>query len=177
MSICFFFFFVTIGIFGLINPDRDIFWGIFPTLIGIISLSGSLLFVVEIRKISKQWYFGIPHVIALGILCITGPIALILGENNLDFLSISLAILSVTSVSFFLAPPDSWRKFTRVSVLISGIIAIYAIIYMYYLIRGILSPLSTSWNVIGGFTALYWMILMPLIGLCYVATAYRLWEQ
>jgi hypothetical protein len=165
-----------VGILGLVNPDRDLFWGIVPTLIGIVSLSGSLLFIGEIRKVSKLWYFGIPHAIALIILCSTGPVVLIRGGNNLDFLSIALALLSITSVSVFLSFPDSRRKFTRLFALISGIISIYAIICIYYLIGGILSPLSTSWNVVGGLTAIYWMILMSLIGMCYIATALWLRE-
>jgi hypothetical protein len=161
-----------IGLLSLVNPDRNLFWGIVPTIVGIVSLIGTLVAIKEIRRGLKQWYFGIPHAFVLIVLCITGPIFLITeGGSHVDYLYIPFGLLSVTSIGFFLSFPDARRKVTKKFALLSGIISIYSIVSVYFVIRGLLSPLRTSWSVITALEMIYWLILMPVIGLCYIATA------
>lgn len=176
-SLIFFVSFIMIGLLSLVNPDRNLFWGIVPTVVGIVSLYGTFVAIREIRKESKQWYFGIPHAIVLIVLSITGPVFLVAeGGNHVDYLYISFGLLTVTSIGFFLSFPDAQRKVTKIFALLSGIISIYSIISVYFVIKGLLSPLSTSWGVITGLEMIYWLVLMPIIGLCYVATAFLVRE-
>jgi uncharacterized membrane protein len=104
--------------------------------------------------------------------CISGFFNFIRGRQDLAFLTVSLAIISLTSTFFFISFPESQRKVTRLFAGISGIVSLFALYAVYTFIGGILSPVNTSWNAVTGLTALYWMILMPLIGLCYIATAF-----
>lgn len=167
-SLVFFIFLVV-----LVIPFRGpVVYLVVPAVTGIISLSGSLFALSEIRKESRIWYMGIPHSIAVGIVCISGFFNFIRGRQDLAFLTVSLAIISLTSTFFFISFPESQRKVTRLFAGISGIVSLFALYAVYTFIGGILSPVNTSWNAVTGLTALYWMILMPLIGLCYIATAF-----
>ncbi|MDD1718443.1 MAG: hypothetical protein LUQ25_00155 [Methanoregulaceae archaeon] len=157
------------------HPDRDVLYGAVSISAGIVSLSGNLFFIAQVRKVSNLWYLGIPHAFVLCILCGTGPFFFSEGGIILDFLWVSQALLSMTSVGVFLSFPDSLRKNTRPFALLSGIIGIYAVISIYFLLRGILSPPSTSWNVVILMMALYWIFFLPIIGLCYIAAA--LWPR
>lgn len=171
-SLIFFFVFIMLGITYLVNPDRALLWGIVPTIIGIVSVCGVFFILRETQKISKLWYFGIPHAIVLIILCLTGPFVLISGGRNLEYLHISLALLSITSTGLFLSFLDTKQIVTRVFMLVPGVIGIYAIVSSYFVILGIMSPLRTSWSVITALEGIYLIFLMPLIGVCYVAVAY-----
>jgi hypothetical protein len=161
-----------LGITYLVNPDRALLWGIVPTIIGIVSVGGVFCILRETQKISKRWYFGIPHAIVLILVCLTGPFVFISGGRNLEYLYISLALLSITSTGLFLSFLDPKQTVTRVFMLVPGVIGIYAIVSSYFVILGIMSPLRTSWSVITAFEGIYLIFLMPLIGICYVAVAY-----
>jgi len=110
---------------------------------------------------------GIPLIIALLILVISNPLELSGGGHNLDYFTIMLVVLSITSAGFFLSFSDLGGTITKIAVLVSGLISIYSIFCIYTVVGGILSPLQTSWNVVILIEAIYWMILMPIIGLCY----------
>jgi len=171
-SLIFFVFYIMIGLLSLVNLDRNLYWETVPTLVGIVSLIGTFFAIKEIRRGSKQWYFGIPHALVLIVLCITGPVFLIVeGRSHVDYLYIAFGLLSVTSIGFFFSFPDARRKVTQKFALLSGIISIYSIVSVYFVIKGLLSPLKTSWSVITALEMIYWLILMPVVGLCYIAAA------
>jgi len=171
-SLIFFVFFIITGVLSFVNPDRDLFWGIVPATVGIVSLAGTIITISGIRKESKFWYLGVPHAIVLAALCIVGPFLLIVREgSSFDILFILLGLLPLTSVGFFFAFSDLRGNITKNAALISGLICIYSIFCIYTIVGGILSPLRTSWNMVVLIEAIYLMFLMPIIGFCYIAVA------
>jgi hypothetical protein len=150
-------------------PYAYILFAVSP-LLSIISLFGSLLFVTEMKSKSNRWYLGIP-------LCIVILITII--AMILDFCHIgrhllsdtSLTMLAPCSVVFFLSVPADRRKKVIIPVLISSIISGYALYSYYYLLRGMLAPHLTSWNVVGLLQGLYMVYGMSIVGMCFVAVA------
>ncbi len=187
-----FFFIVGLLIASWLRPlvrfDGDILLGTLPALLGIVSLSGTLLVLREARGSSKYWFLGIPHAIILIAVCVAGPAFLILGKHTLIYVSfpqslgieyvfIPTALLSLSSVSFFPSFLDPRRDSTQIFMLVSGFIGLFAIIGIYYAVFGIMSPFRTSWNVVTALEMIYWMFLMPIIGLCYIASAFLAWRS
>lgn len=89
----------------------------------------------------------------------------------MEFLYIPLTLLSITSVGFFRAYFTSKRVAATVVMIIPTLIGIYAVFSCYAVVRAVLFPLRTSWAVISGLEVIYWLLLMPVIGLCYIASA------
>ena len=135
--------------------------------LSVISLFGSILFLLEMKNRSNRWYLGVPLCIAILIAVIT----MFFFYMYHFLLSTSLAILAPCSVLFFFSVPADRRKMMTIPVLISRIISIYALFSYYYLLMGTLSPLQTSWNVVDGMSVLYWVIGMPIIGICFMVIA------
>jgi len=174
-----YFFFVSFYLLALLGfplpvlPNPDWFWGLVPTAFGFVSLAGTFLVLKNLRTRSKKWYFGIPHIIVLIVVTVIGPLVLIFGGIYLmDFLHIPLALLSITSVGFFWAYFTSKRIAATVIMIIPALISIYAVFSCYAVVRAVLFPLRTSWAVISALEVIYLLILMPVIGLCYVASAF-----
>jgi len=135
--------------------------------LSVISLFGSILFLSELKNKSNRWYLGVPLCIAILI----AVIAMFFDFYDMGghfLLNTSLTMLAPGSVLFFLSVPADRRKMMTIPVLISSIVSIYALFSYYYLLRGMLSPLQTSWNVVDGMSMLYWVIGMPIIGICFV---------
>jgi len=175
MSFIFFFFFIVQAIIAVTISSRelDTLFMILPTFVGMISFFGSLLWIREMKNESTEWYFGIPHVIALFILVISAPLDyFIRGGHNLTYFIIALEILSITSVGFFLSFSDSRKKITRWFTLVSGLIGIYAVYTIWYLVQQMLTYGRSEGAVSDILEFIYWLIFMPLIGLCYVVTAF-----
>jgi hypothetical protein len=163
-----FFLFVIIVAFRVPGPALHT---IVPLIVAGISFCGSVLVVVRLRKESDRWYLGIFHVAAIGIICISAAMMLISLERNTDFLILSFALLPLTSVGFFIAFPKPQQKITWLFALISGVFSAYAIFLIYLIVSGLLHPLQTSWNIIGGYSAIFMMVFLPLIGLCHIGAA------
>jgi hypothetical protein len=171
MSLVFFFLFIGLAMASVVpTKGSDFLMLVLPSVLAIISFSGSVFCIREIKKESKLWYFGLPHCIALFILIFSNPLDIIRGKHNLDFFILVMGILSITSVSFFLSFSGSYKKITRWFALLSGVIGIYAVFLIYYIIQDALTPFR--WDSILVFLeGLYLLVLMPIIGLCYIATA------
>ena len=137
--------------------------------LSVISLFGSILFLSEMKNKSNRWYLGVPLCIVILIAAIT--MFFDFYRYHYFLLNTSLTILAPCSVLFFLSVPADRRKMITIPALISSIISIYALFSYYYLLRGMLSPLQTSWNVVDLMSMLYWVIGMPIIGICFVVIA------
>lgn len=173
-----YFFFVSFYLLTLLGlplpvpPNMNWFWGLVPTAFGFVSLAGTFLVLKNIRNRSKRWYLGIPHTIALIVVTVIGPLVMISGGMYImEFLYIPLTLLSITSVGFFRAYFTSKRVAATVVMIIPTLIGIYAVFSCYAVVRAVLFPLRTSWAVISGLEVIYWLLLMPVIGLCYIASA------
>lgn len=182
-------FFIIAGIFvgsGLrpfVRFDTGILTGLIPALLGIVSLAGTLVVLREVHDTSEFWFLGIPHVIVLITVCYAGLAFLVPGKHMLIFahfprlpgiesVFIPTALLSLSSIGFFLSFLGPGDRAGHLFMTISGFIGIFAVIGIYYAIRGIMSPLQTSWNVVTALEGIYWMFLMPIIGLCFLAAAF-----
>lgn len=173
-----YFFFVSFYLLALLGPplpappNMNWFWGLVPTAFGFVSLAGTFLVLKNIRSRSKRWYLGIPHTVVLIVVTVIGPLVMIFGGMYImEFLYIPLVLLPITSVGFLRAYFTSKRIAAIVVMIILALISIYAVLSCYIVVRAVLFPLRTSWAVISGLEVIYLLILMPIVGLCYVASA------
>jgi hypothetical protein len=169
----FFFYFIFFGLFELrILGELDLRLGL--TAAGLVSLSGVLFVLREIRKESERWKFGVPHAILLGYICLAGPVGLALGLHNLNYVTIPPVLLSITSIGFLLAFLDPERLLTRFLVVFLVVGGSIAVIIFYSSVMQALSPfpLWTPSALVNWLGAVYEMILMPVIGLFYIAIAF-----
>lgn len=152
------------------NPD-PVLDNLVPFIVAGLSFCGTVLFVTGMKPVSDRWYLGIPHVVVIGMVCISIAGRFLSVAHNTEYLNISLAFLSFTSTGFFIAFPGPERKILQVFSLVSGVIGLYAIFLIYLSVSGLMHPLQTSWNAIDGFTAIYLVVLLPLIGICHIGAA------
>lgn len=157
---------------GYLVPE---FSHIFPVFIGIVSFTGSLYSIKELRKNSEQWYFAVPFVISLAILCISNPLDLLRGGHNLEFFYISQVLAMITSIGFFLSFPEPERNLTRYCAVFSGVVSIYAIGSLFALAPVMLHGTSDALFVV--LMIISWLIAMPLTGVCFVITAFLVREK
>jgi len=142
-----------------------------PFIVAGLSFCGAVLFVTGMKPISDRWYLGIPHVIMIGMVCISIAGKFFSVAHNTEYLNLSLAFLSMTSTGFFLAFPGPGRKILRLFTLVSGVIGLYAIFLIYQIVSGLMHPLQTSWSVIGAYSGIYLLFLLPIIGFCHIGAA------
>jgi hypothetical protein len=147
---------------------------IFPVFLGIVSLSCSLYAIRELRKNSERWYYAIPFAFSLGILCFSNPFDLARGGHNLDFFYISQVLATITSTGFFLSFPDTIRSLTRYFAALSGVVGVFGIISLFTLVPVLLNPHGSSDALFVGLLIISWMILMPIVGSCFIVTAFRI---
>lgn len=152
------------------NPD-PVLDNLLPFIVAGLSFCSALLFVTGMKPVSDHWYLGIPHVIMIGMVCVSIAGRFLSVAHNTEYLNMSLAFLSLTTTGFFMAFPGPERKILRVFSLVSGVIGLYAILLIYQSVSGLMHPLQTSWNVIVAFAAIYLLVLLPLIGICHIGAA------
>jgi len=157
---------------GYLVPE---FSHIFPVFIGIVSFTGSLYSIRELRKNSEHWYFAVPFMISLAILCISNPLDLLRGGHNLEFFYISQVLAMITSVGFFLSFPEPERNLTRYCAVFSGVVSIYAIGSLFALAPVMLHGTSDALFVV--LMIVSWLIAMPLVGACFIVTAFPVREE
>ncbi len=146
---------------------------IFPVFLGIVSFTGTLYAIRELRKNSEQWYLAVPFAISLGILCISNPLDLARGGHNLEFFYLSQVLATITSIGFFLSFPDVNRNLTRYFAAFSGVVGIYEIYHTSTLVPILLNPHGSSDALFVGLIIISWLFLMPAIGACFIATAFQ----
>jgi hypothetical protein len=174
ISLIFFYFYIFEAASTITNPAQRLvnLVPLISTWVGLVSFLGSLLWIVEIKSESAVWYYAIPNSVALFVLIVSNFTNGEGGGYAIDYFAIISGILAITSMVFFLSFPAPQKKFTCWFALGSGIIGMYAVITIYTIAHSLLNPLQTSWSVVTGLEALYWLIFMPLIGLMYVAAAF-----
>ena len=143
---------------------------IVPVFIGIVSFTGSLYSIRELRKNSERWYFAVPFVIALAILCISNPLDLMMGGHNLEFFYISQVLTMITSTGFFLSFPEPERNLTRYCAVFSGVVSIYGIGSLFALAPVMLHGSSDALFVL--LLIISWVVALPLVGACFIVTAF-----
>lgn len=142
-----------------------------PFIVAGLSFCGAILFVTIMKPITDRWYRGIPHVIMIGMVCISITGRFFSLPHTTEYLNLSLAFLSLTSIGFFLAFPRPERKSLRIFSLVSGVIGLYAVFLIFQIVSGLIHPLQTSWSVIDVYAGIYVLLLLPVIGICHIGAA------
>lgn len=143
-------------------------------LLSIISLFGSVLFLLQARKTLSLWYLAVPLCIFLSLLVITN---IFIYFNGKPFLVepistaemvwiIILALLSPCSALFFISSYGHDSS-TKVYVIVSSAASLFSLFFLTLLeisrcssIEAVLLPL-----------VFYWTVLMPAIGVCFLSKA------
>lgn len=148
-------------------------------LLSVVSLFGSLLFVLEMKSKSNRWYLGIPLCIVILIIVITNFLSFSHGKPFLsDPISItetiwitSLTMLAPCSILFFLSFSENLREINNIPIVLSAVISIFDILFFYFALRDIISPHPTLHAAGALLVFFYWSIGMPIIGVCLVTIA------
>ncbi|MFA5237214.1 MAG: hypothetical protein WC362_05100 [Methanoregula sp.] len=146
-----------------------------PVFIGVLSLAGSIYAIRKLERVSERWYWAIPYAISLLILCISTFFDLAQGGRGLTFFYILPMPAAITSVGFFLSFPESVRRVTRYFAVLSGIISISVISSFFALVPDIFHPGQTEYFIL--ITILSMIIAMPIIGICFIVTAFQIREE
>ena len=148
-------------------------------LLSIISFFGSMLFLLEARKVLPRWYLAVPLCISLSLLVIVNFWIYFSGKpfhsdpfSTAETLSIILlAVLSPFSALVFLSlhrHPDSMNVYFAVSCVASML----SIFFLFFALRGLsLSETELTFDGVIPFQAFYWCIVMPIIGICFLVRA------
>ncbi|WP_440948494.1 hypothetical protein ACSAZL_09845 [Methanosarcina sp. T3] len=154
----------------------DLFFIAIIELLSLISLFGSLLFLLEARKTLSRWYLTIPLCVSIFLFIITN---FLVYSDEKSFLGapvstvetlwlVILALLSPSSVFFFLSS-NGHDGSMYVYVAVSFAVSIFSIFFLFLALREI-----SKWSSIDGVLLpliFYWDICMPAIGVCFLSKA------
>ena len=148
----------------------------FINLMSIISFLGSVLFLVEIRKVLPRWYLAVPLCISLILVIISFWVIFSGRELLSDHIGIAetlvmlfMALLSPFSALVFLSMdrhPDSMNVYLAVSYVASML----SMLLLFFTLSG-LSRGGPTFDAVVGFQAFYWLFVMPVIGICFLVRA------
>ena len=153
----------------------------FINLMSIISFLGSVLFLVEARKVLPRWYLAVPLCISLFLLVIVNFLIYFSSKPfHSDPFSIAetlsiifLALLSPFSALVFLSMdrhPDSMDAYLAVS----SVASMLSMLLLFFTLSGLSHALSRGGLTFDGvipFQAFYWCFVMPIIGICFLVRA------
>ncbi len=149
-------------------------FGIITALFGIVSLAGTLLVLRELHGRSKFWFRGIPHVIVLIAFCFAGPAFSMSMFFIFHPIFILTALLSLTSIGFFLSylnPKEGPVQLFIISLSVA--VGLFAIVTVFFMISAVMNPFGYHYSTLAGlFGGTYSTYLMPIIGLCFIASAF-----
>jgi hypothetical protein len=157
------------------EASKSLFFNVI-ILLNIISLLGSVLFLLEARDVLNRWYLAIPLCISLSVLVMVNLLRPFFGFHSfyspVDTLTmlwiILLALLPLCSAMVFLflnRRSGSMDIYGAVSSAAS-ILSIFSLFFAYMEIP--------KWSIMGSAQfplILYWTILMPIIGICFLVRA------
>lgn len=151
-------------------------------LMSIISLLGSVLFLLEARKALPRWYLAVPFCISLFLLVIVSFWEVNGKELFSDYrylvtpLVITLlALLSPFSLLVFLSLhgyPDSMKAYLAVSS-IASIVSIFSFLFAIWELSSRHSHEASFSNGLIATYFLYWLVVMPIMGLCFLLRAIK----
>lgn len=150
-------------------------------LLSIISFLGSMLFLLETRKVLPKWYMAIPLCISLFLLIIVNFWINSSGKELLSdhigiaeiLVMIFMALLSPFSTLVFLSmdrPPDSMNAYLAVS----SVASMLSMLLLFFTLSGLSDALSRggpTFDAVVAFQAFYWCFVMPIIGICFLVRA------
>lgn len=151
-------------------------------LMSIISLFGSVIFLLEARKVLPRWYLAVPFCISLLLLVIIS----FWEVSGKEFLSgyrylvtplviTILALLSPFSLLVFLSlhrHPYSMKAYLAV-LSIASIISIFSLFFAVWELSSRHSYEASFSDSLIAIYLLYWLIVMPIIGLSFLHRAIK----
>lgn len=161
-------------------PGKDEF--VLLELMSMISFFGSVLFLLEARKVLPRWYLAVPFCISLFLLVIVS----FWEVSGKDLLSdyrylitplviTLLALLSPFSLMVFLSlhrHPDSMKAYLAVSS-IASIISVFSLLFAVWELSSRHSHEASFSDGLIAIYFLYWLIVMPGMGLCFLLRAIK----
>ena len=150
---------------------------LFIEFLSIISFLGSVLFLLEARKVLPRWYLAVPLCISLFALVIVnfwiyfGIEKFPFGDPTSTaeiFWIILTALLSPFSGLVFLSlrrHPDSMNVYLAISCVAS----LFSVFSLFFILQEILK--WSSYEPLLFFPYVYWVIVMPIIGICFLISA------
>ncbi|HPS89471.1 MAG TPA: hypothetical protein PLC35_05800, partial [Methanosarcina vacuolata] len=166
------------GFYLLPGTDEDVLLELMST----ISLFGSVLFVLEARKVLPRWHMAVPFCVSLFLLVIVS----FWKVSGTEFLSdyrylvtpiviMLLALLSPFSLLVFLSlhrHPYSMKAYLAVSS-IASVISIFSLFYAVWELSSRHSQEASFSDGLIAIYLLYWLIVMPIIGLSFLHRAIK----
>jgi hypothetical protein len=145
-------------------------------LLGLTSLFGSLLFLLEAKKTLSRWYLAIPLCISLFLFVITN---FLVYSDEKSFLGapvsavetlwlIILALLSPSSLFFFLSS-NGQDGSMYVYVVVSFAVSLFSLFFLFLALREISKESSIDGVMLP--LIFYWDICLPAIGVCLLSKA------
>ncbi|AKB48658.1 hypothetical protein MSKOL_2881 [Methanosarcina sp. Kolksee] len=166
------------GFYLLPGTDEDVLLELMST----ISLFGSVLFVLEARKVLPRWHMAVPFCVSLFLLVIVS----FWKVSGTEFLSdyrylvtpiviTLLALLSPFSLLVFLSlhrHPYSMKAYLAVSS-IASVISIFSLFFAVWELSSRHSHEASFSDGLIAIYLLYWLIVMPIIGLSFLHRAIK----
>jgi hypothetical protein len=148
-------------------------------ILSIVSLFGSLLFLIEIREKSNRWYLGIPFFVAILVLSVSNLLIYFNGKyvfsdpiSTLDtiWFASSMALAPCAALLLYSMPKNQLTNH-YMPLTTSIMVGIFAIVFLLLVLREILSYSSMEGSI--ALVLLYYYIGMPIIGICFWAIVLR----
>lgn len=144
--------------------------------LSIISLFGSVLFLLEAKKSRDRWYLALPMCITVSMITMVNLLIYLSGKPFLSDPIVAvetlwialLALLAPCSVLFFLSRHS---RLTNGCVAASSVVSIFSIFSMLLALQEIMTSARPSIHAFIGLLILYWLIGMPIVGICLLASA------
>lgn len=145
-------------------------------LAGVVTLIGSVLLLSEVVRKSGRSYMSVPVCLDTIAIVAAGSVVLFSGKsflsdpvNVVETISIvGLALLAPCSAVLFYALPEK-NTVTRISIALSSLIGIFAVFVILLTLKDL--SVRPTIHAMLGVLWLYWLIGMPVIGMCYIANA------
>ncbi|WP_245859821.1 hypothetical protein [Methanosarcina spelaei] len=156
-------------------------FGDLTELLSIISFLGSVLFLVEARKVLPRWYLAVPLCISLFVLVIVNFWVIFSGRELLsDHIGIAetlvmlfMALLSPFSALVFLSM-DRHPASMNAYLAVSSVASMLSMSLLFFTLSGLSHALSRggpTFDAVVAFQAFYWLFVMPVIGICFLVRA------
>ena len=139
-----------------------------------ISFIGSILLLITARNNSSRYYWLIPLCMTLFGVIVAGVVTffeLFSGDTSILFIGIALLMLVPCSIPVFLSLPIS-SKVRSIALALTTGFSIYSITVTIVIIAKFIIFGEADFELEVVYLAIYWMFLMPIIGLCYLACAF-----
>lgn len=157
-------------------PAYDLLFIAIIELLSIISVSGSVFFLLEARKILARWYLAAPLCISLALLVIANLLICFNGNTLLEgpistsetLWLVLLALLSPCSLLLFLTSYGQ-DSLTELYIVVTSATSIFSAIFLFSVLKGLSSPGSVQSIMLP--LAFYLNILLPATGICYLSKA------